>query len=905
MILSRLRRARSGAIRVSIVIPAYNCVDYITETVESAVTQELKSGVLEVIVVDDGSSDGTGEALDQLAGRHSVLQVLHQEPSGGPSRPRNKGLSLARGEYVFFLDADDVLTPGAMEGMADALERGGADVALGRFGSINGRNVPSQMFRETILDADLIDSNAWDSLGPIKMFRRSLLERLGARFAEDQWIGEDQPFTAAAYLNARHIAILADRDYVMVRKRDDGQNITSRQQTLDDKLKTASRLAAVIMEYTRPGTRRDRLMRRIFTSTLPSAVQRLVNTADAEAIERFAAGARESLADAYSPGVAAYCAHDLQVRYHLLLNAPIQMLLEFNRLVADSGTAIYAVQDGVLALCLPAEIKRHLPERLLADAGAIRPKTELLGIAGGPDGFTLTGRAALLGIDAPIGDLRLRVVERTTGEEHPVDVRITRQETLGATAWAWFSATVEPATGMGRGAWGPFLSVTTGDASEELRFGKKPGNIPDAKWSADWPATDMPPRAVAYFNANYKNLTFDVGGTVHRDPSAPRVTGMDVVVQDGVTYAGIQLSGLGPGQRAELQRPDGTGLGLAVPTGPGGATCWIAVPDAGHVALAPKAKVGKMVYAVSFDSLRSAQGHHLNVRMLKGGTAELALAWASNASGRLAARSGDVAVPYYWWEGRVNFGDAVGPWLAELMTGRSVDNIKRDKATKHGVVGVGSLLNHLDRPGLDVWGSGLIEPLDDETAGRLAERRPRAVHAVRGRLTAAELRTKLGWEVPEVFGDPALLLGRHYTPRPAAEPGGIALCLHYAHASKLGGALPGNVRTVDVAQTPDRVADAIAGASVCFSTSLHGLIVAQAYGVPWVWIKPPAGSLVGGEFKFRDFFSNFADPERVMSVELPAKGAAALDWDRLEREAVLPVLAADLDALEAAYPRLL
>lgn len=94
--------------QVSIIVPAYNAVVYVTECVESILTQRYAD--YEVVLVDDGSTDGTGVLLDALAGRDSRIRVIHQA-NGGVTSARRKGVEEARGEWIYFVDADDKLIP--------------------------------------------------------------------------------------------------------------------------------------------------------------------------------------------------------------------------------------------------------------------------------------------------------------------------------------------------------------------------------------------------------------------------------------------------------------------------------------------------------------------------------------------------------------------------------------------------------------------------------------------------------------------------------------------------------------------------------------------------------------------------------------------------------------------------
>lgn len=155
-------------------------------------------------------------------------------------------------------------------------------------------------------------------------------------------------------------------------------------------------------------------------------------------------------------------------------------------------------------------------------------------------------------------------------------------------------------------------------------------------------------------------------------------------------------------------------------------------------------------------------------------------------------------------------------------------------------------------------GSGLIKALTPDEIETRAKLTGVKIHAVRGRLTKAELINTLGWDVPDVFGDPGLLLPDFVKPDDSLH-GDVVCVPHYVHRSAV---LSGNpkIRVSDVRLQVSHVAKEIAGASVVISSSLHGLIVAQAYGVPWVWLDVEDQQLTGGDFKFNDFFHVWTAP---------------------------------------------
>lgn len=112
---------------VSVIIPAYNCAAYIREAVDSALAQDYPA--LEVIVVDDGSSDGTGAALAAYGERIRLLSQRNR----GCAAARNLGLAHARGSHVAFLDGDDVWRPDKIRRQIEAMRRSGHRMAYSRF----------------------------------------------------------------------------------------------------------------------------------------------------------------------------------------------------------------------------------------------------------------------------------------------------------------------------------------------------------------------------------------------------------------------------------------------------------------------------------------------------------------------------------------------------------------------------------------------------------------------------------------------------------------------------------------------------------------------------------------------------------------------------------------------------
>ena len=114
---------------VSVIIPSYNAADYIAQTLESVLAQTLTD--IEVIVVDDGSTDNTRNIVADFANKDPRLMLVEQANQFA-GVARNNGMSKARGKYLYFLDADDYIESNALEELVNAIEQHGADIAIAK-----------------------------------------------------------------------------------------------------------------------------------------------------------------------------------------------------------------------------------------------------------------------------------------------------------------------------------------------------------------------------------------------------------------------------------------------------------------------------------------------------------------------------------------------------------------------------------------------------------------------------------------------------------------------------------------------------------------------------------------------------------------------------------------------------
>lgn len=224
----------------------------------------------------------------------------------------------------------------------------------------------------------------------------------------------------------------------------------------------------------------------------------------------------------------------------------------------------------------------------------------------------------------------------------------------------------------------------------------------------------------------------------------------------------------------------------------------------------------------------------------------------------------------FWFaDGIPNFGDFITPWLANKFTNRPILNVRNIPSSDGAILGVGSIVqafgeNHKE---VKVWGSGIISADNHlATANKLKKAKLDYVYACRGELTK-KFFENFNFEHSQILGDPGLLFGSLYKPK-ISKRYKYAIVPHYIHYDFFKEFEIENCIVVDVRNELTSVIDQIASADNVVSTSMHGLIIAQSYNIPWLHLYINDGRLLmGEEFKFEDFFS-ILDRENVAQVKV-------------------------------------
>jgi hypothetical protein len=208
-----------------------------------------------------------------------------------------------------------------------------------------------------------------------------------------------------------------------------------------------------------------------------------------------------------------------------------------------------------------------------------------------------------------------------------------------------------------------------------------------------------------------------------------------------------------------------------------------------------------------------------------------------------------------------NFGDLLSNYLVEKISKSEVEwvfpkNIKWFSIVKKHYLAIGSILSHATKRSI-VWGSGIIEK---------KEKVEKAIFlAVRGPQTRFHLLNK-GYEVPEIYGDPAILTPNYYNPQ-IEKTHEIGIICHFVDFDDIQKkVLDSQVKIINLlTNSIESKLDEILSCKSIVSSSLHGVIVGQTYGIPSLWIKF-SDKLYGDDIKFQDYYESVNLPFRVTSI---------------------------------------
>jgi CDP-glycerol glycerophosphotransferase len=451
-----------GMPRISVVVPIYDVESYLSTCLQSLARQSERD--LEVIMVDDGSTDGSRALAERFACHDRRFRLIAQ-PNGGLGMARNTGIDAASGEFLAFVDSDDVLPHDAYERLLGALDATGSDFATGNVQRLTRQGTSqaqflARTFARTRLKTHvsrcrplLADRTAWN-----KLYRRSFWDAYGLRFPEGV-VHEDIPVTLPAHHLATAVDVIAAPVYQWRLREDGALSITQRRlelQVLRD------RLAAIDAVRAHLAAHATRKLCRWYDVSIVADDLRLhldlLDEADDAYRELFVARANAMLADAPRRAFSRLAAME-RLKWQLVRLERVEELVEVLRYQKDESAARPLVRRrgryyGDYPLRGDRRIPRstyrlgrrdkdlaltaHLEELYVADGRLrIRGHAYITGLGCETGGGQRTTIGAVR--PGPLRALRLRV----SGRRVPT-APVRRADLPGGCAWSGFEASLDP-----------------------------------------------------------------------------------------------------------------------------------------------------------------------------------------------------------------------------------------------------------------------------------------------------------------------------------------------------------------------------------------------------------------------------------------------------------------------------
>jgi len=361
------------AARLSVIVPFYGVEDYIGDCLESIRIQSFDD--IEVIAVDDGSPDGSRGVADQFVAKDPRFRVVEQQNQGlGPAR--NTGVAHAEGEFITFIDSDDLVTVHGFERMLALLDHSGSAFAGGNARRFNNSSGVRQSWSHRIaFNQNRLATHvseypplARDRMVWNKVYRRSFWDEFGYAFPAIRY--EDYPVTLAAHLDAVTVDVMADPVYFW-RERESGDSITQQAFRYDNLLDRVVSAEMVLGHLDRATLRvRREVLAALAETDLVTIAQAFATVPDSEADRLLALGRR--LAEHLGETAVRRTHHFNRIQYEALLSENVDLLRRLAVFRSENGLSGHArgqahpILPGRMELPYPGLGERGVPRRLYA-----------------------------------------------------------------------------------------------------------------------------------------------------------------------------------------------------------------------------------------------------------------------------------------------------------------------------------------------------------------------------------------------------------------------------------------------------------------------------------------------------------------------------------------------------------
>ncbi|MEE6657752.1 CDP-glycerol glycerophosphotransferase family protein [Pediococcus acidilactici] len=364
--------------KLSVIVPCYKVEDYIKECLDSLANQTYKD--IEVIMVDDGSPDNTGEILDVYGNKYPNFTAVHT-PNGGLSAARNAGLDYVTGEFLAFVDSDDVVPKNAYEKLVGSLLQTGSDLASGFVNRFNSKKVyPSVLHEKAIPETSLktninvntnlvYDTTAWN-----KVYKTEIFIGNGLKYPEGLTY-EDIPVSMRYHLLAKTVDVIAEDTYHWRVREGANQSITQQRanfQLFWDRMQTLEMARRSILELGGSPELKEAFNFKVLDMDIPLYLNGFQNASE-ETLFRFQRDLVKFLRN-YDLSVIKELSVRKQIQYYALLNGDFSDFKRYGYQYKKIGQIInergqYRYENKAL--------RPELKEKIVLESGAIEGKARV------------------------------------------------------------------------------------------------------------------------------------------------------------------------------------------------------------------------------------------------------------------------------------------------------------------------------------------------------------------------------------------------------------------------------------------------------------------------------------------------------------------------------------------------
>ncbi|MGH2948531.1 MAG: glycosyltransferase family 2 protein [Solirubrobacteraceae bacterium] len=472
--------------RISVVVPIYNVERYLATCLEALARQSCED--LEVVMVDDGSTDGSAAIAAGFERRDPRFRPIGR-PNGGLGRARNTGIDACGGEFLAFLDSDDALPPRAYERLLDALDETGSDFASGNVWRLVGSEASqapfvARAFARTRLRTHvtrfrplLADRTAWN-----KLWRRSFWDAHGLRFPEGV-LHEDIPVVVPAHFKAASVDVVSEPVYLYRHREGGERSITQRRletRVLLDRLAAVEQVSAYLARH---GPRRAR--RWYHESVVADDLRLHLNLLE-QADEHYRALFLErvnAFLDGAGRGIYGGLRAIDRLKWHLVRRRLMPELLEVLRFqreeLAGGAPAVRVWGRWYGDYPFRTDRRLRIPRSVYRLDRELALGVQLDEVGWDGDRLSVRGHAAIAGVPAAFpGSQRVRLSVLSRGRWRRIRLRTSavrlrtipsRRRELGpALAWSGFDAMLDRAR-LPAGSWDMYVHVRARGLSRRRR----------------------------------------------------------------------------------------------------------------------------------------------------------------------------------------------------------------------------------------------------------------------------------------------------------------------------------------------------------------------------------------------------------------------------------------------------